>query len=48
MSRNYLTDKEINILKNNPYVLKVSKANVVFTEEFKKYFIAQKIFYSSI
>ena len=41
MPRNYFTDEEINILKNNPYVLKVSKANVVFTEEFKKYFIAQ-------
>lgn len=39
MPRNYFTDEQIKILEENPYVLKVSKANVVFTEDFKREFM---------
>ena len=39
MGRNYFTDEQIEILKKSPYVSKVSRANVYFTEEFKKEFI---------
>ena len=35
MPRNYFTDEQIEELKKCPYVLKVSKANVTFTDEFK-------------
>ena len=35
MPRNYFTDEQVEELKNNPYVLKVSKANVSFTDEFR-------------
>lgn len=39
MPRNYFTEEQIEKLKNNPSVLKVTKAQVVFTDEFKKKFI---------
>ncbi len=39
MLRNYFTDEQIMILQRNPYVEKVSKANVTFTEEFKNMFV---------
>ena len=38
MLRNYFTDEQIEILRQSPYVEKISKANVVFTEEFKAEF----------
>lgn len=38
MPRNYFTDEQIEILRSNKYVEKVTKANVVFTEEFKNEF----------
>lgn len=39
MARNYFTDEQIKILKNSPYVSKVTKANIVFTTEFKEEFM---------
>lgn len=39
MPRNYFTDEQIEELKKCPYVLKVSKANVVFTDEFKNLYL---------
>ena len=39
MPRNYFTDEQIEALKKSPYVSKVSKANVFFTEEFKEEFM---------
>lgn len=43
MPRNYFTDEQIEILRSNKYVEKVTKANVVFTEEFKDLFYSQYI-----
>lgn len=43
MPRNYFTDEQIEMLKNNKYVERVTKANVVFTEEFKNLFYSQYI-----
>ena len=37
--RNYFTDEQMEELRKNPYVEKVSKATVVFTEEFKTAFM---------
>ncbi len=39
MSKYYFTDEQIEELKKNPYVKKVSKTSVIFTEEFKTKFI---------
>lgn len=39
MPRKYFTDEQIEILKKSPYVTRVSKANVFFTEEFKLKFL---------
>ena len=39
MPRNYFTDEQMEELRKSPYVEKVSKANVVFTEEFKTEFL---------
>lgn len=39
MPRNYFTDEQMEILKESPYVKQVSRANVVFTEEFKAEFM---------
>lgn len=39
MPRNYFTDEQIEELSKNKYVLKVSKANIVFTDEFKITFL---------
>lgn len=39
MPRNYFTDEQIEELSKNKYVLKVSKANVIFTDEFKITFL---------
>lgn len=39
MARNYFTDDQMEILKGSPYVKRVSKATVAFTEEFKAEFI---------
>jgi len=35
------TDEEIEILKNNKYVKRVSKTTITYTEEFKKEFITR-------
>ena len=40
MQRNYFTSEQIMILQQSPYVEKVSKANVTFTEEFKNMFVS--------
>ena len=39
MPRNYFTDEQIEELKKSPYVLKVSKTNVMFTDEFKNLYL---------
>ena len=39
MPRNYFTDEQIEELRKSPYVFKISKANVVFTDEFKNLFL---------
>jgi len=39
MPRNYFTDEQIEELKKSTYVVNVSKANVVFSEEFKSEFL---------
>ncbi len=39
MPRNYFTDEQMEILKGSPYVKQISRANVVFTEEFKTEFM---------
>ena len=39
MARNYFTDEQMKILKESPHVKQVSRANVVFTEEFKAEFM---------
>ena len=39
MPRNYFTDEQMDILKESPYVERLSKANVSFTEEFKTGFL---------
>ena len=38
MPRNYFTDEQMEILRGNEYVEKVTGSNVVFTEEFKNMF----------
>ncbi|MGL5414672.1 MAG: HTH domain-containing protein, partial [Clostridium sp.] len=40
MSKKTFSDKEIEILKNNRYVLKVSAKAITYTNEFKIQFIA--------
>lgn len=39
MARNYFTDDQMEELNKSPYVQKISKANIVFTEEFKTEFL---------
>ncbi len=39
MPRSYFTDDQIEELKKSPYVQKISKANIAFTEEFKTEFL---------
>ncbi len=39
MARNYFTDEQMEILKQSPHVKQISRANVVFTEEFKAEFM---------
>jgi hypothetical protein len=39
MPRNYFTDEQMKILKQSPHVKQISRANVVFTEEFKTEFL---------
>ena len=39
MPRNYFTDKEIEELSKSKWVKKISKANIVFTNEFKSEFL---------
>lgn len=39
MPKNYFTDEQMKILKESPYVKKVSTTNVSFTEEFKTDFL---------
>ena len=39
MARNYFTDEQMKILKQSPHVKQISRANVVFTEEFKAEFM---------
>ncbi len=41
MNKKLLTDKEIKILKTNPYVKEVSTKAVTYTEEFKRIFIEE-------
>lgn len=38
MANKYFTEKEINILKKNKNVLKVSKSSITYTDEFKEVF----------
>jgi len=40
MQRSYFTSEQIMILQQSPYVEKVSKTNVTFTEEFKNMFVS--------
>ncbi|MFC0275082.1 HTH domain-containing protein, partial [Metabacillus herbersteinensis] len=39
MSKKHFTEKEIEILFNNPYVKSVSSKGVTYTDEFKRIFI---------
>jgi hypothetical protein len=41
MSKKVLTEEEINLLSNNPYVKSVSPKGITYTEEFKHIFIAE-------
>ena len=41
MSKKIFTEKEIEILSNNPYVKSVSSKGITYTDEFKRYFIAE-------
>jgi transposase len=41
MSKKVLTEKEINLLSNNPYVKSVSPKGITYTDEFKHIFIAE-------
>ena len=41
MSKKHFTEKEIEILSNNPYVKSVSSKGVTYTDEFKRLFIAE-------
>ena len=41
MSKKHFTEKEIEILSNNPYVKSVSSKGVTYTDEFKRIFIAE-------
>ena len=41
MSKKYFTEKEIEILSNNPYVKSVSSKGITYTDEFKRIFIAE-------
>ncbi len=39
MNRKYFTEKEINQLKKNKYILRVSKSSITYSIEFKEVFI---------
>ena len=41
MSKKHFTEKEIEILSNNPYVKSVSSKGITYTDEFKRIFIAE-------
>lgn len=41
MSNKIFTQKEIDMLSNNPYVKKVSAKGITYTDEFKRIFIAK-------
>lgn len=41
MSKKHFTEKEIEILSNNPYVKSVSSKGVTYTDEFKRIFITE-------
>ncbi|MFC0274822.1 HTH domain-containing protein, partial [Metabacillus herbersteinensis] len=41
MPKKHFTEKEIEILSNNPYVKSVSSKGVTYTDEFKRIFIAE-------
>jgi transposase len=41
MAKKHFTEKEIEILSNNPYVKSVSSKGVTYTDEFKRIFIAE-------
>lgn len=43
MSKKLFSDKEIEILKNNIYVKKVSNKGITYTDEFKKIFIEENL-----
>ena len=36
MGVNYLTDEQLKLLEENPYVIKVSKKSITYSEEFKE------------
>lgn len=36
MGINYFTDEQLRLLEKNPYVIKVSKKNITYSEEFKE------------
>ncbi|MFI9225922.1 HTH domain-containing protein, partial [Peribacillus frigoritolerans] len=41
MPKKLFTEKEIEILSNNPYVKSISSKGVTYTDEFKRIFIAE-------
>jgi transposase len=41
MSKKTFTEKEIKVLSTNPYVKSVSSLGITYTDEFKRYFIAE-------
>jgi hypothetical protein len=43
MPKKHFTEKEIEMLSNNPYVKSVSSKGVTYTDEFKRIFIAENV-----
>ena len=41
MSKKLFTEREIEILSNNPYVKSVSEKGITYTDEFKRIFIEE-------
>lgn len=41
MAGGVLTKEEMNVLNENPYVLRVSKTQVLYSEEFKRLFLKE-------
>lgn len=39
MGNRYFTDEEVKLLQSNPYVKKVTKKSIAYSEEFKQLFI---------